>query len=260
MVTIGWRILVQIIQNRDFSFTQNIAKNFVIVGDTEESERVLNLVRAAEVYNNFIGTVSPNQDFDNKTFLGGFHQIEEIVQIYKINEIIFCSKDVPAYEITKLMTKIGGSVEYKIVPEESLSIIGSRSKNTAGQLYTIEIQFDIIQPMHQRNKRFIDMVFSLFLLITFPISFLIIKRKFGFIKNLFAVLFRQKSWVGYYKNENLHQDLPKIRKGVLSPIDGLKNLKITDATIHRLNLLYAKDYSVYNDLEILKRGFRELGQ
>ncbi len=259
IATIGWRVILQIIQNRDFSFTTGEIKNFIIVGDELESKRVLNLVRAAEVYNNFIGTVSPNQVFNNQEFLGGFHQLDEIVQIYKINEIIFCSKDVPAYEITKWMTKIGGSVEYKIVPEESLSIIGSRSKNTAGQLYTIEVQFNIIQPMHQRNKRFLDVIFSLFLLLSFPISFLIIKQKLGLIKNIFAVLFRQKSWVGYFKNEDSHKDLPKIRKGVLSPIDGLKNLKITDSTIHRLNLLYVKDYSVYNDLEILRRGFKNLG-
>ncbi|MFK7949202.1 MAG: glycosyltransferase family 2 protein [Saprospiraceae bacterium] len=258
IATIGWRMLVHFAQHRKFSFAANLQKNFIIIGSKTESERVLNLIRAAEVYNNFIGTVSPNEteDFDN--FIGNFYQLDEIVQIYKIHEIIFCSKDVAAEHITKWMTKIGTSVEYKIVPEKSLSIIGSRSKNSTGQLYTIDIEFTIKQPMHQRNKRFLDVIFSIGILVTLPISIWFVRQKFGLIRNIFSVLFNHKSWVGYHgKNVD---NLPKIKKSVLSPVDGLKVKKLQDSTIQHLNLLYAKDYSVYHDLDLIWSGFRELGR
>jgi hypothetical protein len=155
------------------------------------------------------------------------------------------------------MTKIGNSVEYKIVPEESLSIIGSRSKNAAGELYTIDIEFSIVQPMHQRNKRFLDVIFSLILLISLPISIGFMEQKIGLIRNIFTVIFGKKSWVGYTKN---HKNLPRIRKSVLSPIDNLKLKNLSETTVQRLNLLYAKDYTVYNDLDIIKNGFRFLGR
>jgi GT2 family glycosyltransferase len=257
IATIGWRVLLYFIQNRNFSFSNNSQKNFIIVGSETESERVLNLIRAAEVYHKFIGKVSPDEDSDYDTFLGGFHQLDEIVQIYTINEIIFCSKNVSAENITKWMTKIGNSVEYKIVPEESLSIIGSRSKNAAGELYTIDIEFSIVQPMHQRNKRFLDVIFSLILLISLPISIGFMEQKIGLIRNIFTVIFGKKSWVGYTKN---HKNLPRIRKSVLSPIDNLKLKNLSETTVQRLNLLYAKDYTVYNDLDIIKNGFRFLGR
>lgn len=258
VATIGWRVLLYFIQNRNFSFAAHLNKNFVIVGSKEESSRVLNLIRAAEVYNKFIGTISPNEKLNNQGFLGEFHQLDEIVQIYKINEIIFCSKDVAAESITKWMTKIGTSVEYKIVPEESLSIIGSRSKNSAGQLYTIDIQFAIAQPMHQRNKRFLDVVFSLGMLLLLPISIWFVQQKIGFIQNIFKVFFGQKTWVSYHENNK--NDLPKTRHGILSPVDGLNLSELSPSTIQRLNLLYAKDYSVYNDLDIIRNGFRSLGR
>lgn len=258
IATIGWRVLLYFIQNRNFSFAAHLNKNFVIVGSKEESKRVLNLIRAAEVYNKFIGTISPDDEYNHHTFLGGFHQLDEIVQIYKINEIIFCSKDVAAESITKWMTKIGAAIEYKIVPEESLSIIGSRSKNSAGQLYTIDIQFAIVQPMHQRNKRFLDVIFSLAMLLILPISIWFVQQKIGFIGNIFRVFLGQKTWVAYHENHK--NDLPKIKKGVLSPVDGLNLSELSPTTIQRLNLLYAKDYSVYNDLDIIRNGFRALGR
>ena len=258
IATIGWRMLVHFIQYRRFSFAANLQKNFIIIGSKTESERVLNLIRAAEVYNNFIGTVSPNEteDFDN--FIGNFYQLDEIVHVYKIHEIIFCSKDVSAESITKWMTKIGTSVEYKIVPEKSLSIIGSRSKNSAGQLYTIDIEFAIKQPMHQRNKRFLDVIFSVGLLVSLPISIWFIRKKSGLIRNIFTVLFNHRSWVGYHGEQT--DNLPKIKKGILSPVDGLKISKLSRSTIQHLNLLYAKDYSVYHDLDLIWSGFRVLGR
>ena len=258
IATIGWRLLMHFIQYRKFGFGASLQKNFIIVGSKAESERVLNLIRAAEVYNNFIGTVSPNETEDYDNFIGNFYQLDEIVHIYKIHEIIFCSKDVSAEHITKCMTKIGTSVEYKIVPEKSLSIIGSRSKNSAGQLYTIDIEFAIKQPMHIRNKRFLDVIFSVGMLISLPISMWFVRNKLGLIRNLFAILFNYKSLVGYHGQQT--ENLPKIKAGVLSPVDGLKLTNLQEATIQHLNLLYAKDYSVYHDLDMIWNGFRQLGR
>lgn len=258
IATIGWRLLLHFVQYRKFGFGASLQKNFIIVGSKAESERVLNLIRAAEVYNNFIGTVSPNETEDYDNFIGNFYQLDEIVQIYKIHEIIFCSKDVSAEHITKWMTKIGTSVEYKIVPEKSLSIIGSRSKNSAGQLYTIDIEFAIKQPMHVRNKRFLDVIFSVGMLVSLPISMWFVRNKLGLIRNLFAILFNYKSLVGYHGQQT--ENLPKIKAGVLSPVDGLKLKNLQTATIQHLNLLYAKDYSVYHDLDLIWNGFKQLGR
>ena len=80
-----------------------------------------------------------------------------------------------------------------------------------------------------------------------------------FIRNIFEVLFRKKSWVGYSKTNPGVENLPKIRNGVLSPLDALKLEKVKDTTIHHLNFLYAKDYSASNDLDIIWKGFRNLG-
>ena len=253
------RVIFHFLKYRNFDLGEEKSKNLIVVGSKNESNRVMGLVHQAQLKKNFIGTVSPNGTEDSKAYLSNLEQLDEVVHIYNINEIIFCSKDISSQDIMKWMTRLGPEIDYKIVPKESLSIIGSSSKNTAGELYTIDIQFRINQYMNQRNKRFIDISLAIIFLISLPISILFVKQKGSFIRNIFEVLFRKKSWVGYTKTNPGVENLPKIRKGVLSPLDALKLEKVKESTIHHLNFLYAKDYSASNDLDIIWKGFRNLG-
>jgi hypothetical protein len=47
---------------------------------------------------------------------------------------------------------------------------------------------------------------------------------------------------------------------VLDPLDGLEAGQPDADGITRLNLMYAKDYRAANDLNIIFKGFRELGR
>jgi hypothetical protein len=63
--------------------------------------------------------------------------------------------------------------------------------------------------------------------------------------------------VGYAKSENVKL-LPRIKEGVLSPLD--KNSRIlNEISIQKLNFLYAKDYSIEKDFIILLKSLRSLG-
>ncbi len=157
------------------------------------------------------------------------------------------------------MTKLGPAVNYKIVPEQGLSIIGSNSKNTAGDLYAIDINLALNTRMSRRNKRLFDLLLCAFLLLTLPLTIWFVHNKGGLLMNWLAVLVGRKTWVGYAPNANV-DELPPIQEGVLSPLDRLRNRQVNPATINRLNLMYAKDYTVYEDIDIVQRGFLNLGR
>ena len=57
-----------------------------------------------------------------------------------------------------------------------------------------------------------------------------------------------------------NRKLPAIREGILNPEDGLKNKNLSPEIIDRLDMLYAKDYKVCNDMNIIYTGFKELGR
>jgi hypothetical protein len=137
-----------------------------------------------------------------------------------------------------------------------MSIIGSNSIDTAGDLYIIDVN-SISKPNNKRNKRMFDIISSLLFITLSPILILFQNNKTGYLKNTFAVLFNSKSWVGYGNTEQ--QDLPKLKTSVLSPVDAVKNLTITDDTRTRLLLAYSKDYKIENDMNIVWKCWTKLG-
>ena len=254
------RALIHLLRHGHLRMGNRPIKNLVIVGSEEESRRALHLVQQAQVHHNFIGTVSVTRTGDLQKFLGNLSQLDEIVHIYRVSELIFCSKDIPAQDIMAWMTRLGTSIDYKIIPEGALSIIGSNSKNTAGDLYAIDIRFEIAAPMNRRNKRVLDVLLSFGILLASPILVWMVQSKDGLFRNSIHVLLGQKTWVGYYPTEHPTNNLPPLRPAVLNPIDALPVGTVNPPTANRLNFLYAKAYTASRDLEIVWKSVRHLGK
>lgn len=257
--TVALRMLIHFLQFRNFNVGKEQPKNLVIVGSKVESERAERLLQRVQIVKNQLGVVSPEMNYDPKIYLGSIHELDQVVKIYKIEEIIFCSKDLAYRDIISWMSRLGSKIAYKILPEDSPSIIGSSSKNTAGELYTVDVRFKIANLRNRRSKRTFDVLFALFLLITLPIQLIIIKNRLGLIQNIFAVLGAKKSWVGYIPVGKLFT-LPKLKPGVLSPSHAISVDSLDKATQQRLNFFYAKDYRLGRDLEIIWKSFPRLGK
>lgn len=233
---------------------------FLVIGDNEEASRVSDLLNSSFIKPEFIGLVSHEEKLEKEElFVGSISQVIDIVSIYQIDEVIFCSKNIPHQVIIDKMTEWKkADVNYKIAPEDSLSIIGSNSIHTRGDLYTVNINA-IDTVVNRRNKRLLDFVISLVLFVFSPFLGFIVRKPLRFIRNIFIVLFQKKSWVGYIPLINNLPHLPGIKPGVLNPLDGMKATEQDDETLVNLNLIYARDYNVWKDLNIILYAFRELG-
>ncbi len=258
----GFRIALHLFKIKGYRLGGEANRRFAIVGNAKEAERVAELIRKTNTQPGFIGLVGmENKENGGEGFIGNVRQLADIITIYKINEVIFCAKDITSQLIIDKMSEMHDTqVELKIAPPESLSIIGSQSITTSEDIFIIELD-SISNANNKRSKRFLDLIASLLFICLFPLEIFIVKKPFGFISNIFTILFGRKSWVGFkITKESDTTKLPKIKPGVLFPTDALKSKNITDDTIHRLNLLYARDYKSLNDLNIIFRGFRELGR
>ncbi|MEZ4930222.1 MAG: hypothetical protein R2777_09500 [Chitinophagales bacterium] len=251
------RLIYNIIVNKKFLFELANNSRIVIVGEKQEAKRALGLLQDSVDNLNFIGFVGANGTKETD-FLGDFKSLEDIVSLYQIDEIVFCNKNISSQNIINTMTVLGSNLNYKILPEDSMSIIGSNSKNTAGDLYAIDVNLKIAGQRAKVLKRSFDVIFSLFLLLLFPIAVFFVKEKAGFFKNIFSVLIGEKTWVGYTPNNSDTYKLPKLKAGVVSPFIVFDNKKAINS--HKINLLYAKNYSVFDDLRIVFKGFAFLGQ
>jgi len=254
------RILHYFLSFKKLSFSLSSNLKTIIVGNKEEVTRVQELLIKSKSKSSYLGFVAVD-DIHSKDdhYLGHVSELKEIVDLFNVDELIFCSKDIEMSRIIEWMGEISSSdIMYKIVPEESLFIIGSNSKNLPGDFYTIEIHLSLAKSWEQQKKRIFDVGMSLLLLIFSPIICLIVKQRLNFIKNIFGVLKAHKTWVAYAKAGNV-KILPHLKDGVLSPLDNNHSKNINEITIQKMNFLYAKDYSVEKDLLILLKSLRSLG-
>lgn len=255
------RLLLHSTKVSGIQIGDNINKRFVIIGDAMESKRVADLLKKSYIKPEFVGLVSSNENLNgDSTFIGSITQVVDIIRIYDIDEVIFCSKSISHQQIIDKMTAWQvARVDYKIAPEDSLSIIGSNSIHTRGELYTVDI--NAVDGMaNRRNKRLLDIFLSLAFFTLYPIIVFLQKKPLGTLKNIFKVFWGSLSWVGYYPLKDQLHHLPRIRKGVLNPVDSIKFSNPDDETIRQLNLLYARDYDLLKDLNIILFAFRQLGK
>jgi GT2 family glycosyltransferase/lipopolysaccharide/colanic/teichoic acid biosynthesis glycosyltransferase len=231
----------------------------IIVGGKNEASRVQDLLNKTKANCKVAGYVTVGNDIEQgDDYLGDVSRLRDIVQVFNAEEIIFCSKDISATQIIQWMSGVNlPGVQYKIVPEESSFIIGSNSKNSAGDFYALDISMALSEPQNQRKKRILDVVVTILLTVISPILILVIKQRAKFIKNLWEVLFGQKTWVGYTQSLNQNA-LPKIKQGVLSPVIKWNN-QVEPGTANKLNFMYAKNYSVEKDLYIILISITKLG-
>ena len=228
-------------------------KRIVIIGDQKESDKVNNLVEHTQLYSSIVGTVSPFHT-NNEEYLGDLTQLKSLKEKHRINEAIFCAENVNYDAVIQTLIDFQDTdIQFKLAHTNDMFVLGSTDMNTSGELHTIKV-LGIESSENKRSKRLIDISFSLKCFVFSPVLILFQKNKMNFLANSWSVLKGKKSWVGYTSNDCIN-DLPKIKKGVFSMTD----LVDSCTNEHRLNTIYAKDYSLWRDIAIIKKNLVRLG-
>jgi len=254
---IGGTLLLRWIYERlklgDVEMTQKQQKRLVLVAGNEESKRIVDLLNQSEVSHQLLGSVYPKES-NKEGFIGHIGQLNEIVEIYGANTLIFSSKDVSNSRIIEAMSEFADqNIQLKIAPNKGEFIIGSNSKNDPGELFTLEVQYALSESYNKRRKRIFDILVSIGFIGFLPIGFFMMFQKNWrtIYKNCFKVLLGSKTWVSY-EGLNSAEFLPKLKKGVIQASGAW-----TDTTFEAdVNYVYAKEYEVNKDLHILVEFLR----
>lgn len=243
---------------KKYSYLSSVLpKNILIVGDEEEFERVKKILENMPVHFNYIGLVKTSKDKNENhpAFSGYLQDVEEIIHIEKIDEIIFCSKHLNVQEIIEWMIKLSYlPVHYKIAHPNELYIIGSNDIHNQGELYSLEFK-TILLPENQRKKRLLDILLSVFVIVSLPLTFIFYKSKSQVLKNIFDVLMGRKTWIGLGKYKDEH--LPKLKPSVLF-IGKIKGYDERSEKARELSYIYCKNYQPINDVWAFFKLFNQL--
>jgi lipopolysaccharide/colanic/teichoic acid biosynthesis glycosyltransferase len=134
----------------------------------------------------------------------------------------------------------------------------SNQKISRGEALSKENGFNLANPYNRRLKRLVDISFSVIGLLSFPLQLFLVRKPFSFFGHCFSVLLASKTWVGYAMEE---KNIPSLRKGVIAcngiPLSSRQQLP--PESIHLMDYWYARDYDPVNDLKLLWRVYRRLG-
>lgn len=255
------RLVSYALRYKKLNFGLSLELRTIIVGNDQEVERVKHVLLHSKAKCDYVGYVGidKNQQPKSDDYLGNVAELSNITELFGVEEIIFCAKDMAAQQIISWMSSMKKrDIQYKIVPEESLYIIGSNSKNTQGDFYTIEFNFSLSKPAQLAKKRVLDIMLSSLLATVSPLILPFVNNRWQFLKNIGNVWMGKQSWVGYAQAANT-ANLPPLKKGVLSPADIYEPQKVTPINLQKLNFLYAKDYSIDKDVQIVLYSLSKLG-
>ena len=249
------RFLYRILSHQDMDIAEKRVINLLLLSEKVEFRRAEEIIANSKHNTQLIGYL--NQKGENGA-LGSFSEINEIIKKYKIDEVVFASFDISFKNIIKWLISLSEtSLNFKILPENSHFLIGSNSRETLGDYYSPDSNWELSKISNKRNKRVIDFIFSFLFLIFCPILMWFSNSPTLFLKNMIAILRAERTFVGF--NEKYESHFPNIRKGILFPTSHLKREKFDSKEVRNINMRYAKDYSSRNDLYIIFKCINQLG-
>ena len=107
----------------------------------------------------------------------------KVIQELKIDELIFCAKDISARQIIQIMGDVKSEeIDFKIAQPDAQFIIGSNSIDNSGEMYVLNIS-TLNRPSTLRSKRLLDVIFAVIGLSLSPILTFLFNNKKQFLKN-----------------------------------------------------------------------------
>ena len=155
------------------------------------------------------------------------------------------------------MKDIPKHVRIKLHAFNTSGIIGSDSKDTSGKFISADKKVNLSLPVSRRNKNLVDVLISIFFILTFPVHLVFQKRPSNFFRNVFDILRLNKTWVGY---SQAARELPQLKKGVLTTTGLPASLNtLPPESLAASDRWYAIDYEVWEDVRMVRKGYKFLG-
>lgn len=176
-----------------------------------------------------------------------------------MDEVVFCARDLRWGHIIELLEKLRHTgVTFKVAQPGCSFIIGANSIESLQDLHVLE-QNSVKSGTSRRGKRTLDVSFALLMLLTFPLSGPLSGSPAGLWRNIFRVLGGRATWVGYHPMKGSAKGLPVLPPAIIDAVEA-QGLPARPDIIARVNIVYAKYYSLLDDLRWMLKRFRLLGK
>ena len=233
---------------------ESISRPYILVaGSKQEFEEVKTLLSQRGLADKVIGRIAVNGN--GGPYVSRLDALGDTVSSTDAREIIFCAGQLSYKEMIEKIQQLKNT---RVSLYSGSSIIGSEESTRKGTTFSLEEEFKLARSNNRRLKRLIDVLFSVFSILLFPLHLLLVKKPLSFFRNGLLCLAAQRTWVGYIFHS---RELPVLRKGVLAP-NGIplnREQNLPPENLEMLDYWYAKDYDPLRDAAIIIKNYRYLG-
>jgi GT2 family glycosyltransferase len=228
----------------------------LIIASATEFEQAVAVMKDAGMQEKVLGRVAVSEN--DLSAIGYWARLDMLLQAVPFREAVFCEGVLAFKDIIAAVQQWGTGIRIKIHAAGSHSIVGSDSKKSAGQAVSKENGFQLADPYNRRLKRLQDIAFSIFALLSFPVHLIAIRKPLRFFANCFAVLFAQKTWIGY---STMGKNLPVLRKAIIAcnGIPATVKQELPAESLEIVDYWYARDYDASLDMRIIWKSYKKLG-
>ncbi len=246
------RLLLRLGRVKGFAPERTGDRRVLAIGSTARADQALALTWQTNSGLEESGRIDPEE------LLGphGAGHLAERIRMDRIDEVVFCAGDLPWCSIISLMAAMRDrGVGFMIAQPDGGPIIGPNSIESLQDLFILP-EHAVSGSSARRRKRLFDVAAAVVLAVGAPVMLWFVRDRSGFLRNIGSVLAGRHSWVGY--RSAAREGLPRLRPGVLAPaVDGVG--AITPLIAWRVDLDYARNYRMMDDVRALRRGIRALG-
>ena len=182
ILTLGLRTILKILSQSRWRIL--LAKRAILLGINKETLRVHKVL---ETYDKgeyqILGYViiNDNEKSDNEkqTILGNLIQLNDIIQEYKIEEVILSENSIPYEQLLDIIANTDSTVHFKLVPDLYEIMLGKVTLAHLQDVPLIDLMLEPVSGWNKTVKRFMDVTISLIGLLLFvlilPILAILIK-------------------------------------------------------------------------------------
>ncbi len=104
-------------------------KIYALIGSEDECLRISKLLRKTDNNLQIIFVNAGRQTEKDNFFVGNINELSEIIRIQKVNELVFCTKNIAVKEVISRISelKVSSQIDIKIAPPDSDFLIGSNA-------------------------------------------------------------------------------------------------------------------------------------
>lgn len=262
----GWRLIYQLRTSVGVSRHPVFGRRTLVVGTDDRAVGLIKKIRGKiSMGYEIVGIVSEGEQQEGRLLgikiVGLLSDLPRIIRERKIDEVIFASGKISYSQMLLAISNVNRSgVSLKLVPDAIDVIVGKTRVDGLADVPLIDIDYNISRTRNKVLKRVFDIGFGMVSL-TFLLPVALTKRSTPLrriFEKLPQVLSGRLSVVGrseYYPQGN-EDVFGKV--GITGVVQLNRGQSLSDEEVEKLYVYYAKNQSIWLDLEIIAKSFLQL--